>query len=142
MTENIHESIIFSITLQNARLRSACTTEMGMVMLLPQIWVQLSEVWEYFLLTTNSWIYSTNKTRKVSFDNGVKDFFHLAFSMITGKRFFHLAFSTMYLNLIELTPCCQIYRVTEVAETAVWSIPFLINMFNAFKGSQFFFYFY
>ena len=31
-----------------------------------------------------------------------------------------------------LAPCCKIYRVTEeaqVAETAVWPIPFLINMF-------------
>ena len=34
-------------------------------------------------------------------------------------------------------------RVTEevpVAETAVWPIPFLINMFTALKGSQFYLY--
>ena len=28
----------------------------------------------------------------------------------------------------------------SVAETAVWPIPFLINMFTALKGSQFYFY--
>ena len=38
-------------------------------------------------------------------------------------------------------PCCQSDRVTEeaqVAETAVWSIHFLINMFTALKGSVLF----
>ena len=45
---------------------------------------------------------------------------------------------------IKLLPSA-IYRVNEealVAETAVWSIPFLINMYNALKGSQLFFIFY
>ena len=39
---------------------------------------------------------------------------------------------------------CQIFRVTEeaqVAETAAWPIPFLIDMFTAHKGSKFYFYF-
>ena len=47
-------------------------------------------------------------------------------------------------TLLKDARCCQIfkYRVTEeaqIAKTAVWSIPFLINMFTALKGSQFFF---
>ena len=40
-----------------------------------------------------------------------------------------------------MAQCCQISRVTEeayVAETAVWPIPFLINMFSALKRSQFY----
>ena len=35
---------------------------------------------------------------------------------------------------IHVAPCCRVYRVSEevsVAETAVWSITFLINMFTA-----------
>ena len=43
-----------------------------------------------------------------------------------------------------MAPCCQIYRVTDeafVAETAVWSIPFLINVMPAPKGTVTLFYF-
>ena len=43
------------------------------------------------------------------------------------------------LQQFSLAPCCQIYRVTEDAEIAVWPIPFLINIFTALKGSQFYF---
>ena len=44
-----------------------------------------------------------------------------------------------------MASCCQIYRVTDeslVAKTAVWPTPFLINIFTALKGSQFYFYVY
>ena len=49
------------------------------------------------------------------------------------------------LQWFSLTPCCQVYGVAEeawVAETAIWSIPFLINMFTALflKGSRFYFF--
>ena len=36
-----------------------------------------------------------------------------------------------------LTPCCQIYRVTEepnVAESAVWPIPFLMKIYSAIRA--------
>ena len=43
-----------------------------------------------------------------------------------------------------LASCCQIYGITEeaqVAESAIWPNPFLINMFTALKGYQFHFYY-
>ena len=42
-------------------------------------------------------------------------------------------------SVILLAPCCQIYRVTDetlIVETAVWPIPFLINVPTPLKGSQ------
>ena len=42
-------------------------------------------------------------------------------------------------QLFSLAPFCQIFRVTDenlIVETAVWPIPFLINVFAALKGSQ------
>ena len=47
-------------------------------------------------------------------------------------------------QLFSLAPCCQIKRVTDetlIVETAVWHIPFFINVFTALKGSQFYFLF-
>ena len=38
-----------------------------------------------------------------------------------------------------MLPNRRVAEEAEVAETAVWPIPILINVFAAFKGSQFYF---
>ena len=48
------------------------------------------------------------------------------------------------LQYLSLAPCRQMYRVTDeswVAETAVWLIPFLINVIPTLKGTPFYFLF-
>ena len=52
--------------------------------------------------------------------------------------------SDFKLQLLSLAACCQIYRVTEeaqVAETAVWPIPFLMICSVLLKELSFKFYF-
>ena len=60
--------------------------------------------------------------------------------LIVSLFFSHLGFGSGNLFLIAPFPDLCLLVPFKVAETAVWPIPFLINMLTALKGSQFYFY--
>ena len=73
----------------------------------------------------------------IGLDSFSSTFGHIYYSLCVDYR----VAKDAKLQYFPLAPCCQIYRVTEealVAETAVWPIPFLINVYTALKGSLFY----